>query len=147
MKKNTGIFKALIVVAIMLSFLTRIEAQQQFPDIDPQWDKYYREHPSGISERFQGVDFIQIIEKVGFIPANRSFEKNVDLLKRVLLNFEQAELNQMRITGNYKSRTYKHDDYYYLYNSTYKKLTKPEWDNLCPYLIALMTVDGTIVSK
>jgi hypothetical protein len=72
---------------------------------------------------------------------------DVNLLKKVLLSFSFEDLRQMSMTGNFYSRSKKHDDYFYLYNLTYKKITKEQWDKYCPYLIPLMEIDGVIKLK
>jgi hypothetical protein len=134
------------VLFLLISLFTVIVASSQSynQDIDPKWDKYYNERPSGIRNNFQASDFIRIIELVNFVPQSRLFEKNQTLLKKVLLSLEQSALRQLMITGSYFSKTYKHDDYYMLYNMTYNRIGKETWDAYCPYLIPLMDVDKLI---
>ena len=53
-------------------------------------------------------------------------------------------LRQMKINGDYYSRTFKHDDYFTLYNLYYTKITKETFDKYCPYLLVLMDLDKVI---
>ncbi|MBK7883019.1 MAG: hypothetical protein IPJ81_03800 [Chitinophagaceae bacterium] len=112
--------------------------------IDPKWNKYYDENPSGIEEHHQATDFIKVIEYTEFTPSNKQFQNSVSLLKKCLLMLSQNALNQMMVDGDYYSRSYKHEDYYYLYNTYYKTLSRETWDRLCPYLISLMMIDGLL---
>lgn len=112
--------------------------------LSPQWDNYYDRTPSGIKDNFQASDFIKIIDFVGYSPLVAYIKGDVNLFKRLLLALEFADLRQMSITGNFYSRSKKHDDYFQLYNLNYKKISKETWDRYCPYLIPLMEIDGTI---
>jgi hypothetical protein len=144
MKKTKNI-KSLIVLIIFCSFLPKISFCQSYKDyIDPVWDNYYNRNPSGIETNFKGSDFIKIVEYVNFIPTRSEIRGSQEKLKRVLLILGFESLQQMMITGNFYSRSYKHDDYYYLYNSYYSKIEKITWDRYSPYLIPLMEVDGLI---
>ncbi len=136
--------KILFLLALLLC---NISFSQVTKDIDPKWDNYYKENPSRVYDHYQGTDFIAVIEKVGFVPISKLFEKNVNFLKRMLLTFTQDQLELLSSEGWYYSRTFKHDDYFYLYNMTYKKLTKEVWNLYCPYLIPLMNLDGIIDLK
>lgn len=116
-------------------------------NIDSHWDKYYDEHPSGIAEHYQAIDFINVVNTVGFVPTRKEFEGNVDLLKRILLGLSVNDLRQMRIDGDYYSRTYKHNDYFELYNLSYKRIDQSTWNKYAPYLIPLMSIDGIVSLK
>jgi hypothetical protein len=142
-----------IVLGLTLVFLfnSNINLAQGYKDyLDPKWELYYDNQPSGIETKFTGVDFIRIVESVGFVPKGRvvSLTKgDINLFKKLLLNLPFEALQQMSITGNFYSRTKKHDDYFYLYNSNYKQISKDTWDKYCPYLIPLMDLDGSVVLK
>ena len=112
--------------------------------LDPKWDNYYNNNPSGIESNFTGSDFIRVIEIVNFIPTLREIKGDVNLLKRVLLTLNYAALRQMKIDGDFYSRSKKHDDYFYLYNTLYPKIDKNIWNRNSPYLIGLMSLDGVI---
>jgi hypothetical protein len=133
------------IFILSLSLLTSntLKAQSN-PNISPIWDSYYDSHPSGIRGNYQASDFIRIIENVNFIPNRNLFEKDQQLLKKLLLRLPQEGVNQLSITGDYYSRTKKHDDYFTLYNLVYKPISKDLWDRICPYLIPLMDLDYTI---
>lgn len=134
-----------LLLTVILSLVYKnILAQSSFPDISPKWDNYYDQYPSSISNNHQASDFISVIRAVGFVPVSKKFNRNISLLEDVLLGVPQAALRQMRISGDYFSRTYKHDDYFMLYNRYYKPITKEVWDRNAPYLIPLMKIDGLI---
>jgi len=136
-----------ISIKLLLAFLffSNVAFSQDYKAyIDPKWDKYYNDNPSEIITNFRAVDFIRIIDIVGFKPTRKELKNDVDLFKKGLLRFEFQDLNQMRITGSFYSRTYKHDDYFILYNLYYPKISKSVWDTYCPYLIPLMELDDTI---
>lgn len=118
--------------------------QVQNSNIDPVWDNYYKEHPSGITEHHQATDFINVINTVGFVPTRKEFQGKTDLLKKILLGLSANDLRQMYIDGWYYSRTVKHDDYFQLYNIEYKKIDADTWNKYAPYLIPLMNIDGVI---
>lgn len=118
--------------------------QNQFPDVDPKWDNYYNNDPSGIEKNFKGLDFIRIIELVDFNPQSALMRKDVQLMKKMLLMLDEASLRQMMINGRYYCRTFKHDDYFALYNLYYNKVEKAMWDKYCPYLLVLMDLDDAI---
>jgi hypothetical protein len=135
--------RLLLFTLICISLTIRSTGQNQSPNVDPKWGNYYNNNPSGIENNFSGMDFIKVIELVDFIPQGPQV-KDVQILKKVLLRFETADLRQMMITGNYFSRTFKHDDYFALYNLYYNKISKETWDKYCPYLLPLMDLDGTV---
>lgn len=141
--KNLKSLKTLFVVVIAICFNGTCLSQSNF-NIDITWDAYYKLHPSGIESNFESSDFVDIVERVNFIPVKKEFNGNQQLLKRVLLMFSPADLKQMQITGNYYSRTTKHDDYFRLYNMVYNPISKDEWNKVCPYLLPIMDIDGTV---
>lgn len=143
--RNSKVYQ-LILVVLLCSYSSRSIAQSNY-NIDITWDAFYKLHPSGIESNFESSDFVDVVERVNFIPVKREFNGNQQLLKRVLLMFSPADLKQMQITGNYYSRTTKHDDYFRLYNMVYKPISKDEWNKLCPYLLPLMDIDGTVILK
>jgi hypothetical protein len=136
--------KILLIIIVLIQYCSAFS--QDYRDmLSPQWDKYYDVNPSGIDDNYQGSDFVRIIEIVDFTPRSSSmFKGDVNLLKKVLFAFKFEALRQLSITGSFYSRTKKHDDYFRLYNLTYKSITKYEWDKYCPYLIPLMEIDGLL---
>lgn len=117
---------------------------ETFKDIDPELYKYYEKHPSGIKEHHTGSDFINIMNKVDFVPTRKECVENVKLFSIMLLSMNADELNQMMLDGDYFSRTYKSKDYYMLYNLTYVPVNQNIWNNYSPYLIILMALDEVI---
>jgi hypothetical protein len=140
-------FNLVYFTIICLVITIKASGQSQFPDIDPIWDTYYDRYPSGIENNYKAVDFIRIIEATHFIPQGTLLRNDVQLLKKGLLMFDVAALRQMMMTGNYYSRTYKHDDYFELYNLYYSKISSETWIKYCPYLIPLMDLDGVLDLK
>lgn len=112
-----------------------------FSQISQKWDAYYNSNPSGIEENYTASDFIEVINFVGFQSKTYRPEST---FKKVLLMLPSDGLRQMMITGNYYSRTIKHDDYFELYNLNYSSITKSTWDRYAPYLIPLMDIDGIV---
>ena len=135
--------RLLLFTFIFIALTVKTTGQNQSPNIDPHWDAYYDNNPSGIENNFSGMDFIKVIELVGFIPQGPQL-KDVQILKKVLLRFDTADLRQMMITGKYFCRTFKHDDYFSLYNLYYQKITKETWNKYCPYLLPLMDLDQVV---
>lgn len=138
--KNLKLF---LFTLMCIAFTIKTSGQYQSPNIDPKWDNFYNNNPSGIENNFSGMDFIKVIEYVDFIPKGTQV-KDVQVLKKILLRFDTNDLHQMMITGNYYSRTFKHDDYFVLYNLYYNKISKETWDKYCPFLLPLMSLDGTV---
>ncbi|MGO4819742.1 hypothetical protein [Flavobacterium sp. W22_SRS_FP1] len=138
--------KALLFIAFLVFSNSKCVAQTNY-NIDPKWDNYYNNYPSGIVDNHRGSDFINVIDKVSFIPNMRELKGDQQLIKRVILMLSPEDLNQMNITGNYYSRTIKHYDYFELYNMTYNKISKETWDRYAPYLLPLMDIDGTVSLK
>jgi hypothetical protein len=138
--------KALLFIAFLVFTNSKCIAQTNY-NIDPKWDNYYDNYPSGIDNNYRSSDFINVIDKVNFVPNMRELKGDQQLIKRVLLMLSPEDLDQMRSTGNYYSRTIKHYDYFELYNMTYNKISKETWDRYAPYLLPLMDIDGTVSLK
>lgn len=136
--------KEILLLISIFYFALSINAQSIDSNIDPKWKRYYEQNPSGIENNHQSSDFIKIIDLVNFIPRSKTYNQDVNFMKKVLLMLDQNDLEQMNIDGWWGSVSKKHDDYYLLYNMTYNKINKETWDRLCPYLIPLMNVDQTI---
>lgn len=132
-------FLFILLISINESF-----AQDYKDYLSSYWDDYYTNNPSGIAENFQASDFIRVIDLVEFVPSSSITNRNVNILKKGLLKLEFAALKQMSITGDFYSRSKKHEDYFQLYNLTYKPISKAYWINYCSYLIPLMEIDGVI---
>lgn len=139
-------FTSLLAIILLCLLNTKMYSQSNF-NIDRLWDNYYNTNPSGIENNYSASDYINVIEKVNFIPVRKELNGSSQLLKRVLLTLGADSLRQMMITGNYYSRTIKHNDYFNLYNMTYSQINKDTWNKLCPYLIPLMDLDGTLNLK
>ena len=93
-----------ILALLMCTLFSKNFSQSTFPDIDKKWEAYYNQHPSAINTNYQATDFINVIELVGFVPVIRELKGNVQILKKALLSLSEADLNQMRIDGNYYSK-------------------------------------------
>lgn len=137
--------KTLTLLLVLCLFVPKTGFCQDYKDyIAPEWDNYYNRNPSGIESNFTGADFIRVIENVNFIPTLKQIKGDTNKLKQVLLTLDFPSLRQMSIDGNFYSRSHKHDDYYYLYNTYYPKIEKTTWNKYAPYLIPLMSIDGVI---
>jgi hypothetical protein len=127
---------------ILITFL--LVSSLSIAQISSKWDNYYDKYPSGIQQRYSSSDFIDVMEQVGFVPSYYKVKGDTKTFKKVLLSFPTKALKQMSISGNYYSRTIKHDDYFQLYNLTYKPVSATIWRKFSPYLIPLMEVDQLI---
>ncbi len=144
--KSKLVFNFLLSLPFFILF-TQISLAQSDNNINPSLDKYYDTYPSGIRNSYQSTDFINVVDLVHFIPNKKELNGSQQLFKRVILMLDQEDLNQMRMTGDYYSRTFKHYDYMKLYNMIYNPINKETWDRLCPYLLPLMDIDGTLNLK
>lgn len=136
---------SILFFGVILSISPNFSFCQGYKDyIDPTWDNYYNKNPSGIESNFSSSDFINVIEYVNFIPRRQEFKGDVNAFKKALLRLDYSSLSQMMRDGSFYSRSKKHDDYFYLYNSYYQKIQKTTWDKYAPYLIPLMNLDGLI---
>ena len=136
--------KNLLFITILRNVIFTTNAQSSSLNIDPKWENYYIQNPSRIINNYQSSDFIEIIDLVHFIPQSNTFRQDATFFKKLLLRLDNDDLRQLMITGKWSSRTYKHDDYFVLYNLTYTKINKDTWDKYCPYLLPLMDLDQTI---
>lgn len=141
------------VLFLLISLVSVIVASAQVnnQDIDPKWDKYYSERPTDIEIKYKSDDFTKVIKLVNFVPQSKYFQSKYSKIKSrtyllvgILLTMSEDELRQLKIDGKYYSKTYKHDDYFMLYNKTYNQISKETWDTYCPYLIPLMGIDDLI---
>lgn len=110
--------KFLSLSILFVNFCFNGFSQNNFPEISPKWDKFYDDNPSEINQNFQATDFIQIERKVGFISTRKEFKNNMKSYETVLLKLPYSDLEQLKIHGLYYSRSYKHDDWFYVYNLT-----------------------------
>jgi hypothetical protein len=136
MKKTQ--FLILLLVCSFYSF-----SQSTEPNIDPKWDKYYDNLPR-TEKDFTATKIIEVIDLLRWKPTKHPYKDNLQTLKKVILMFPQEGLRQIMIDGNYYPRTYKHDDYYNLYNLYYTPINKTDFDYYCPYIIFLMGLDEII---
>ena len=133
---------------LVLFLCTKAFSQTQDSNIDPAWDNYYNQHPTEISQVKSGGDFLSWKNLFSIHTNGKMFHGDDDLFDKTILNLDSKTITQLIIDGDYYSRTYKHNDYFTLYNLCYGKtnpIQKAVWDEYCPYLIAIMEIDGTIV--
>jgi hypothetical protein len=109
--------------------------------ISQKWDNYYNKNPSGIENNYSAKTFIEVINYLSF--QSKTYKPDSDF-KKMLLMLPYEYLRQMMITGNYYSRTIKHDDYFLLYNMSYNEISKENWDIYAPFLLPLMEIDGVV---
>lgn len=122
---------------ILFIFLTTYTNAQ----ISQKWDNYYSSNPSGIENNYTASTFIEVMNYVGFQSKTYKPESS---FKKILLMMPFEGLRQMMITGDYYSRTIKHDDYFELYNLNYYEISKQNWDRYAPFLLPLMQIDGVV---
>ena len=132
------------ILFVCLIFHFSSYSQRTEPQFDPSWVKYYQDNPPEIRNNFKATDFIRVIELLKFKPINEKFRGNDKLLKMALLYLNYNDLEMLKGQGWYHSQTFKHDDYFYLYNNFYNKIDKATWDIYCPYLLPIMDIDGTV---
>ena len=124
----------LLILFILLTTYTNAQISQK-------WDNYYKNNPSGIENNYSAKKFIEVINYLGF--QSKTYKPDSDF-KKILLMMPDEYLRQMMITGDYYSRTIKHDDYFLLYNLNYNEISKENWDKYAPFLLPLMEIDGVV---
>lgn len=134
--------KIFFTLFLICSIVYNGSAQFSDPNIDPEWQNYYKQHPSEISNKHSGSDFISVMEIVGFSPVDSAWQGNT--MKVALLRLDSKNLNQMAMDGEYYAKSIKHDDYFLIYNLYYKQISKTDWDIYCPYLLPLMHIDRVV---
>ena len=90
---------------------------------------------------FNGLKVVQVIDAAGFKPINLTTE--LKQFKSVLLQLSERAYTQLNIT-TWSLCSYKHEEYFLIYNMYYKAVTRSFYDDNCKALIALMLIDGTI---
>lgn len=90
---------------------------------------------------FNGLKVVQVIDASGFKPIK--ITTDIKQFKSVILQLSERAYTQMNIDTWYLC-SYKHEEYFQIYNLNYKTVTKSYYDDNCKALIALMLIDGTI---
>ena len=106
----------------------------QSPGNNPFGDKY--DDPS-----FEGSKIVQVIDAASFKPIKLTTD--VRYFKSILLQLSQRAYTQINIDTWYLC-SYKHQDYFSIYNMYYKPVSLNFYAENCKALIALMLIDGTI---
>jgi hypothetical protein len=124
--------KRLQLLFLLLFGFGPIYAQETKPN--PYGDKYD-------DKDFNGLKVVQVIDASGFKPIKLTTD--IKQFKSVLLQLSQRAYTQMNIDTWYLC-SYKHEEYFQIYNMYYKTVTRSFYDDNCKALIALMLTDGTI---
>lgn len=93
---------------------------------------------------FNGIKVLTVLESSGFKPVKSTTDMRQ--FKSVVLALSERAYTQMNI-DTWSLCSYKHEEYFLLYNMYYKPVTKSYYDTNCKGLIALMLIDGTAVKK
>lgn len=123
--------KRVALFIILFGGVLQLNAQSTKPN--PYGDKYD-------DKDFNGLKVVQTIDIIGFKPIR---VKDIKQFKSVLLQLSDKAYTQLNIDTWYLC-SYKHEEYFQIYNMYYKAITKNLYDDNCKALITLMLVDGTI---
>jgi len=124
MKKN--IF---FILFLFLSFHLIAQTYQS----NPYGDKYD-------DKNFNGLKVVQVIDVSGFIPKRTN---DLRQFKSILLQLSDRAYTQLNI-DTWSLCSFKHEQYFQIYNMYYKPVSKSFYDENCKALIALMILDDTI---
>lgn len=106
-------------------------------EMDKYWSNQYRE------KKYSQWDYISIAEKLNWKPKQTSrFKGSFAMFEKVFIEIckDSRVLPQMKIDGWYNCST-DHDYLFEKYNRSYSKISKEIWDEYCPILYILMTLD------
>ncbi len=124
--------KCLQLFLLLLLSFGSLCAQENKPN--PYGNKYD-------DKDFNGVKVVQIIDAAGFKPIKVTTD--MKQFKSALLQLSERAYTQINIDTWYLC-SYKHEEYFQIYNMYYKTVTRSFYDDNCKALIALMLLDGTI---
>ena len=125
MKKNIPLF-----ILLIISF--QLLAQELKPN--PFGEKYN-------DPNFEAMKVIKVIEPSGFKP--RKMTTDMNEFKSIILQLSSRAYTQLNIDSWYLC-SFKHEEYFEIYNVYYKYVPKYYYDENCKALITLMLLDGTI---
>jgi hypothetical protein len=128
--KSINIKKCLIPFFCLFGLL---KVASQEVKKNPFGDKYD-------DKEFNGIKVIRVIDASGFSPIKL---KDIREFKAAILQLSDAAFKQINIDTWYLC-SFKHDEYFEIYNLYYKLITKQFYDENCKALITLMLLDGTI---
>ena len=117
---------------LLLFSVGSIYAQETKPN--PYGNKYD-------DKDFSGLKVVQVIDAAGFKPIKVTTD--IKQFKSALLQLSERAYTQLNIDTWYLC-SYKHEEYFQIYNMNYKAVTRNFYDDNCKDLIALMLIDGTI---
>jgi len=100
---------------------------------NPYEDKYD-------DKEFNGLKVTKVIEASGFKAVNYA---DLRQFKSMILQLSQRAYTQLNIDTWYLC-SYKHEEYFLIYNMYYKSVTHSFYDENCKALITLMILDGTV---
>lgn len=127
------IIQLLIFLGILASSLKSFGQKE----VDELWSKKYR------NKEYSQWDYISIAEKVNWKPKSTGMYKgSFELFEKVFLEVckDSRALPQLKIDGWYYC-SLDHDYLFERYNRNYNKVSKDIWDEYCPILYILMSLD------
>lgn len=124
--------KRLQLLLLLVFSLGSLYAQEM--KTNPYGDKYD-------DKDFNGIKVVQVIDAAGFKPIKVTTD--IKQFKSALLQLSERAYTQMNIDTWYLC-SYKHEEYFQIYNLNYKSINRNFYDDNCKALIALMLIDGTI---
>lgn len=120
-----------------LCFLLHVTLYSQETRSNPYGEKYK-------DPQFNGLKIVNIIDKIGFKPFNRT--NDMTKFKTAILQLSDKAYAQLNIDTWYYC-SLKHEEYYQIYNLNFKPITRDIYDENCKAIIALMLIDGVVTAK
>lgn len=124
--------KTIKLFTVLLLCFGSVYAQETKPN--PYGNKYD-------DKDFNALKIVSVIDAAGFKPIKVTTD--LKQFKSALLQLSERAYTQINIDTWYLC-SYKHEEYFQIYNMYYKTVTRTFYDENCKALIALMLIDGTI---
>lgn len=120
------------LLTVLLFCIGSLYAQETKPN--PYGNKYD-------DKEFNALKIVAVIDAAGFKPIKVTTD--LKQFKSALLQLSGRAYTQINIDTWYLC-SYKHEEYFQIYNMYYKTVSRSFYDDNCKALIALMLIDGTI---
>ncbi len=131
--KVMNIIKCFIATSLVLSCFNSIGQKP----IDKFWSNKYD------NLNYSAWDYISVAEKVNWKPKQNSvFKGSFELFEKIFIKVctHDGVLKQLEIDG-WANCSRDHEYLFEKYNRTYNKISKEAWDEYCPILYSLMSID------
>jgi len=129
--RKKSLKKATILIVLLITFC-RLSAQSNQPN--PYGEKYH-------DRDLNALKIVNVIDTAGFMPIKLTTD--LRQFKAAILQLSDRAYNQINI-DTWSLCSYKHEEYFQIYNMYYKPVKRSYYDENCKALIALMLIDGTI---